>query len=62
MPRSRNDCRFSLVRRFATTGTSSVMRGGYFDFEQGFCRASLRYGVNAPEFDNGCGFRVARNP
>jgi hypothetical protein len=38
------------------------MRGGYFNFEQGFCRASLRYGVNAPEFDNGCGFRVARNP
>jgi hypothetical protein len=38
------------------------MRGSFFNFEQGFCRASLRYDANSPEFDNGCGFRVARNP
>jgi transforming growth factor-beta-induced protein len=44
------------------TGTSRVMRGSFFNFEQGFCRASLRYDANSPEFDNGCGFRVARNP
>jgi formylglycine-generating enzyme required for sulfatase activity len=44
------------------TGTSRVIRGGYFDFEAGFCRASLRYKVDSPDFGNTTGFRVARDP
>lgn len=45
-----------------TSGTSRIVRGGYFDYEDGFCRSSLRYYIDAPEFNNSTGFRVARNP
>lgn len=44
------------------SGTSRIIRGGYFDYEDGFCRASLRYTIDSPEFDTSTGFRVARNP
>ena len=44
------------------SGTARIIRGGYFDFEQGFCRASLRYSIDSPDFGNSTGFRVARNP
>jgi uncharacterized surface protein with fasciclin (FAS1) repeats/formylglycine-generating enzyme required for sulfatase activity len=44
------------------SGTSRIVRGGYFDYEDGFCRSSLRYSIDTPEFNNSIGFRVARNP
>jgi uncharacterized surface protein with fasciclin (FAS1) repeats/formylglycine-generating enzyme required for sulfatase activity len=44
------------------SGTSRIIRGGYFDYEEGFCRASLRYTIDSPEFMTSTGFRVARNP
>jgi uncharacterized surface protein with fasciclin (FAS1) repeats/formylglycine-generating enzyme required for sulfatase activity len=44
------------------TGTSRVIRGGYFDFEAGFCRATHRYKVDSPDFGNTTGLRVARDP
>ena len=44
------------------TGTSRVIRGGYFDYEAGFCRATLRYKVDSPDFGNKTGLRVARDP
>jgi len=44
------------------SGTSRIVRGGYFDYEDGFCRSSLRYSIDTPEFSNSIGFRVARNP
>jgi uncharacterized surface protein with fasciclin (FAS1) repeats/formylglycine-generating enzyme required for sulfatase activity len=44
------------------TGTSRIIRGGYFDFEAGFCRATLRYKVDSLDFANTTGLRVAREP
>ena len=43
------------------TGTSRIARGSYFNYEDGFSRASRRYEMQAVEFDS-TGFRVARNP
>lgn len=43
-------------------GNSRIIRGGYFDFEAGFCRAPLRYRIDSPEKGSQFGFRVARNP
>ena len=43
------------------TGTSRIGRGSYFNYEDGFCRASRRYEMQAVEFDS-TGFRVARTP
>jgi uncharacterized surface protein with fasciclin (FAS1) repeats/formylglycine-generating enzyme required for sulfatase activity/beta-lactamase regulating signal transducer with metallopeptidase domain len=44
------------------TGTSRIVRGSFFDFEDGFCRASRRYEIQSADFGAGTGFRVARNP
>jgi uncharacterized surface protein with fasciclin (FAS1) repeats/formylglycine-generating enzyme required for sulfatase activity/beta-lactamase regulating signal transducer with metallopeptidase domain len=43
------------------TGTSRIARGSYFNYEDGFSRASRRYEMQAVEFDS-TGFRVARDP
>jgi uncharacterized surface protein with fasciclin (FAS1) repeats/formylglycine-generating enzyme required for sulfatase activity len=43
------------------TGTSRIARGSYFNYEDGFCRASRRYEIQAVEFDS-TGVRVARDP
>lgn len=43
------------------TGTSRIARGSYFNYEDGFSRASRRYEMQAFEFDS-TGFRVARDP
>ena len=43
------------------TGASRIARGSYFDYEDGFSRASRRYEIQAVEFDS-TGFRVARDP
>ena len=42
-----------------TEGTQRNTRGGYFN-EPGYCRATLRYGIQASEFGT-AGFRAARN-
>jgi uncharacterized surface protein with fasciclin (FAS1) repeats/formylglycine-generating enzyme required for sulfatase activity/beta-lactamase regulating signal transducer with metallopeptidase domain len=44
------------------TGTSRIARGSFFDFEDGFCRASRRYEIQTLDFGGGTGFRVARTP
>ena len=43
------------------TGTSRIARGSYFNYEDGFSRASRRYEMQAVEFDS-TGVRVAHNP
>jgi formylglycine-generating enzyme required for sulfatase activity len=43
------------------SGTSRIARGSFFDFEDGFNRASRRYEMQVVE-SGGTGFRVARNP
>jgi uncharacterized surface protein with fasciclin (FAS1) repeats/formylglycine-generating enzyme required for sulfatase activity/beta-lactamase regulating signal transducer with metallopeptidase domain len=43
------------------TGKSRIARGSFFDFEDGFCRASRRYEIQSVDFGQS-GFRVARNP
>jgi uncharacterized surface protein with fasciclin (FAS1) repeats/formylglycine-generating enzyme required for sulfatase activity/beta-lactamase regulating signal transducer with metallopeptidase domain len=43
------------------TGTSRIARGSYFNYEDGFSRASRRYEMQSVDFDS-TGFRVARNP
>ena len=44
-------------------GTSRIARGGWFNFEHAkWCRASVRYELNAPDFATSIGFRVARDP
>jgi uncharacterized surface protein with fasciclin (FAS1) repeats/formylglycine-generating enzyme required for sulfatase activity len=43
------------------TGKSRIARGSFFDFEDGFCRASRRYEIQSVDFGKS-GFRVARNP
>jgi transforming growth factor-beta-induced protein len=44
------------------SGTSRIARGSFFNYEDGFNRASRRYEMQAYEFGNSTGFRVARNP
>ena len=44
------------------TGKSRIARGSFFDFEDGFCRASRRYEIQTIDSGGGTGFRVARNP
>jgi uncharacterized surface protein with fasciclin (FAS1) repeats/formylglycine-generating enzyme required for sulfatase activity/beta-lactamase regulating signal transducer with metallopeptidase domain len=44
------------------TGTSRIARGSFFDFEDGFCRASRRYEIQTIDSGGGTGFRVARTP
>jgi hypothetical protein len=44
------------------TGTSRIARGSYFNFEDGFCRASRRYEIQTIDSGGGTGFRVARTP
>ena len=43
------------------SGTSRIARGSFFNFEDGFNRASRRYEMQVVEA-GGTGFRVARNP
>jgi uncharacterized surface protein with fasciclin (FAS1) repeats/formylglycine-generating enzyme required for sulfatase activity len=43
------------------SGRSRIARGSFFDYEDGFCRASRRYEIQSVDFGT-CGFRVARNP
>jgi formylglycine-generating enzyme required for sulfatase activity len=43
------------------SGTSRIARGSFFDFENGFNRASRRYEMQVVE-SGGTGLRVARNP
>jgi uncharacterized surface protein with fasciclin (FAS1) repeats/formylglycine-generating enzyme required for sulfatase activity len=43
------------------TGTSRIIRGSYFEFEAGFCRASRRYDINSWT-GSSTGLRVARTP
>jgi formylglycine-generating enzyme required for sulfatase activity len=43
-------------------GESRIARGSFFNYEDGFNRASRRYEMQAYEFGNSTGFRVARNP
>jgi formylglycine-generating enzyme required for sulfatase activity len=44
------------------TGKSRIARGSFFDFEDGFCRATRRYEIQTIDSGGGMGFRVARNP
>jgi formylglycine-generating enzyme required for sulfatase activity/uncharacterized surface protein with fasciclin (FAS1) repeats len=44
------------------TGTSRIARGSFFNFEDGFCRASRRYEIQTIDSGGGTGFRVARTP
>jgi uncharacterized surface protein with fasciclin (FAS1) repeats/formylglycine-generating enzyme required for sulfatase activity/beta-lactamase regulating signal transducer with metallopeptidase domain len=44
------------------TGKSRIARGSFFDFEDGFCRASRRYEIQTIDSGGGTGFRVARTP
>jgi uncharacterized surface protein with fasciclin (FAS1) repeats/formylglycine-generating enzyme required for sulfatase activity/beta-lactamase regulating signal transducer with metallopeptidase domain len=44
------------------TGKSRIARGSFFNFEDGFCRASRRYEIQTIDSGGGTGFRVARNP
>jgi formylglycine-generating enzyme required for sulfatase activity len=41
------------------TGRQRILRGSYFDFDGGFCRASLRYPATLVERVS---FRAARTP
>jgi formylglycine-generating enzyme required for sulfatase activity len=43
------------------TGKSRIARGSFFDYEDGFCRATRRYEIQSVDLGT-CGFRVARNP
>ena len=43
------------------SGTSRIARGSFFNFDDGFNRASRRYEMQVVESDS-TGFRVARNP
>ena len=45
-----------------SSGDSRIARGSYFNYEGGFCRSSLRYEMQSPDFAGAMGFRVARNP
>jgi formylglycine-generating enzyme required for sulfatase activity len=44
------------------TGKSRIARGSFFDYEDGFCRASRRYEIQTIDSGGGVGFRVARTP
>jgi uncharacterized surface protein with fasciclin (FAS1) repeats/formylglycine-generating enzyme required for sulfatase activity len=44
------------------TGQSRIARGSFFNYEDGFNRVSRRYEMQAYDFGNSTGFRVARNP
>ena len=44
------------------TGTSRIARGSFFNYEDGFCRASRRYEIQTIDSGGGTGFRVARTP
>ena len=44
------------------SGTRRVIRGGYFNYEEGFCRSSRRYAVPADDFASNISLRVARTP
>jgi uncharacterized surface protein with fasciclin (FAS1) repeats/formylglycine-generating enzyme required for sulfatase activity/beta-lactamase regulating signal transducer with metallopeptidase domain len=44
------------------TGTSRIARGSFFNFEDGFCRATRRYEIQTIDSGGGTGFRVARTP
>jgi transforming growth factor-beta-induced protein len=44
------------------SGDSRIVRGSFFNDPGGFCRSSLRYDINAFDFADQIGFRVARNP
>jgi formylglycine-generating enzyme required for sulfatase activity len=44
------------------SGTSRIARGSFFDFEDGFNRASRRYEMQVYDFGNSTGIRGARNP
>jgi formylglycine-generating enzyme required for sulfatase activity len=44
------------------TGKSRIARGSFFDYEDGFCRATRRYEIQTIDSGGGVGFRVARNP
>ncbi len=44
------------------SGKARIVRGSYFDYEDGFSRASRRYAIQSSDFAAGTGFRVARNP
>ena len=44
------------------TGTSRIARGSFFDYEDGFSRASRRYEIQTIDSGGGTGFRVARSP
>ncbi len=43
------------------SGSSRIARGSFFNYEDGFSRASRRYEIQSLDFGT-CGFRVARNP
>jgi len=45
-----------------SSGTTRVLRGGYWSFGSFFCRASSRYNVDPDDSDYYIGFRVARTP
>jgi uncharacterized surface protein with fasciclin (FAS1) repeats/formylglycine-generating enzyme required for sulfatase activity len=44
------------------TGESRIARGSFFNYEDGFNRASRRYEMQVYDFGNSTGIRVARNP
>ena len=44
------------------SGESRIARGSFFNYEEGFCRATRRYKIMTPEFAGSVGLRVARNP
>lgn len=44
------------------SGTRRVIRGSYFNYEEGFCRSSRRYTVPDDDFVSNIGLRVARTP
>jgi hypothetical protein len=50
------------VRREPSSIDGRIARGSFFDFEDGFCRASRRYEIQTIDSGGGMGFRVARTP
>ncbi|MSR68864.1 MAG: formylglycine-generating enzyme family protein, partial [Phycisphaerales bacterium] len=44
------------------SGSSRLLRGGNWDYDSDYCRASLRAGNSPGNFGSSIGFRVARTP